>query len=153
MHPSPGLPIFPFGPQIPLDCTYSTAGEGFVMQDVFRCLGCGVDGFEVGLCTGCARTCHSGHFGVELVTRTLFRCDCGVQGHNLRSPVALLSNTVQVYICPLLFNTFRVYWCAEFCTSGPTYLSVTIPYNMSIRPGRRFAISNFKKNRSRLKRP
>ena len=63
-------------------CSFTAPGE-FVMQKVYGCQRCGVDGFDLGLCEGCALGCHKDHFGVEWVTTTLFSCDCGAAGHEV----------------------------------------------------------------------
>eukprot|EP00808_Paulinella_micropora_P014665 g43223.t1 len=54
-------------------CTYS---EGYCEQPVFSCLTCH-SVVPVGLCFGCAFTCHIEHQVVEIFGKRHFRCDCG----------------------------------------------------------------------------
>ena len=59
-------------------CTFTTTGDQFVEQHWYFCYTCCLTGTE-GVCTVCARRCHSGH-DIAYSRHSRFFCDCGAAG-------------------------------------------------------------------------
>jgi hypothetical protein len=63
------------------NCTFRLTGEEGVPHYMFECATCTpeCDG-RIGMCGGCARSCHKGHDIKRLLYSPWFYCDCGVGG-------------------------------------------------------------------------